>query len=188
MSNNSYTCNGRENLMWFITLLVLALAAFFIVKTVKAKAKNQEANQEQIPQTTEVSGGLNRGQTEPSSSDSRSENSNVGVESATDSVKAGSVAAVAAVSAAAVVTTGAAKGAINAATSAVSASSLDLNTGDVGHDVREMIKILNLADADAGRLAITKDEFSAIRQGNGSDMPAESVLSSVADRLRHMLA
>lgn len=173
--------------MWFITLLVLALAAFFIVKIVTGKAKNQTAEQERLSQATEVSSSHKQAQAEPSNSDNRSVDSNTVAEHNTDSAKVGSAAAVTAVAAAAVVadTT---KGAISAATSAVSASSLGLNTGDVGHDVREMIKILNLSDTDAGRLAITKEQFSAIRQDNGSDMPAEGDLSSVADRLRHMLA
>ena len=62
------------------------------------------------------------------------------------------------------------------------------DTGNTLDDVREMIKILNLAEPDAGRLAISPEQLRALREADKSAMPNEQALPEIADRLRKMLA
>ena len=62
---------------------------------------------------------------------------------------------------------------------------LSVDTGNAGSDIQEMIKILNLAAPDAGRLGVTKETFAALRAGN--DVSADE-LGGVADKLKKMLA
>lgn len=69
-----------------------------------------------------------------------------------------------------------------------SLSDLGLNTGDMLHDVREMIKILNLAPSDASRLSISRDTFSALRGGDSGQAVSADELRVAAEKLRHMLA
>lgn len=95
---------------------------------------------------------------------------------------AGAVAAVGATAA------GAANASANAAagTSAGRASSA-VNTGDELHDVHEMLKILNLRDSDASRLAIDKAQYNDIKAGNVSGLP-DAMIADVAGKLRKMLS
>jgi len=69
----------------------------------------------------------------------------------------------------------------------VSAPSENVDTGDVKQDIREMIKILNLAAPDAGRLGISSETLLALRSGSADSASNEQELSAVADKLRHML-
>jgi hypothetical protein len=79
----------------------------------------------------------------------------------------------------------------------IAGDSSGITSGDALHDIREMIKILNLAAPDAARLGISREEFAALRPGNtagnvkpatSSTMPSADKLDEVADRLRRMLA
>ena len=152
--------------MWFITLLVLALAAFFIIKAVKAHSARQAAEQQEnlrLQEGTGLAGSLNQ-------------------ESQTTSASSGAATAAAGAAAAAVTASRATDMASG------SAQGLGIETGDSLHDAREMIKILNLAEPDAGRLAISREQFSALRSGNAEQAPPSDVVAEVADKLRRMLA
>ncbi|MEE9320574.1 MAG: hypothetical protein V3U76_09025 [Granulosicoccus sp.] len=61
-----------------------------------------------------------------------------------------------------------------------------LQSSDTLHDVREMIKILNLRDSDASRLDISKSDFANVWSGDTGAVTAD-VLDSVAAKLRNML-
>lgn len=136
--------------MWFITLLVLALAAFFIVKSIKAQSLRQAAEQRRLTDGSGVAGNL--GHTAPVSSSSTSVSEKI------------------------------------EESEPASQPHPALNSEDSLHDIREMIKILNLAESDASRLGISATAFAALRgTGNANDLPTDS-LDSVADRLRKMLA
>jgi hypothetical protein len=69
-----------------------------------------------------------------------------------------------------------------------SVSELAVATGDMQNDVREMIKILNLAPSDASRLSMTRETFSALLTGDTARTPSADQLSVAAAKLRHMLA
>lgn len=159
--------------MWFITLLVVALAAFLIVKAVKAQSERKSADEDRQLPDSGLTGSLDH-----------------------KSMDAGSTAASAAASAAATsATAGATATGAAAAGSAATTGAADLSTGDQLHDIREMIKILNLAEPDAARLDITREQFAALRAAgaqNGintaSSLPPDDKLADVAHRLRTMIA
>ncbi|MFT6877530.1 MAG: hypothetical protein ACI9XK_002457 [Granulosicoccus sp.] len=65
---------------------------------------------------------------------------------------------------------------------------LGVDTGDVQNDVKEMIKILNLAPLDASRLSLSRETFSAVLKGDMEQTPSTDQLSIAASKLRHMLA
>ncbi|MFT4729523.1 MAG: hypothetical protein ACI9UN_004041 [Granulosicoccus sp.] len=69
-----------------------------------------------------------------------------------------------------------------------SVSELAVDTGDMQNDVREMIKILNLAPSDASRLSISREVFSALLTGDTAHAPSADQLNVAAAKLRHMLA
>ncbi len=75
----------------------------------------------------------------------------------------------------------------SSATSAQTALSGDYTvaTGDPALDVREMLKILNLRESDAKRLAISESDYKALKAGN-SVLPPED-LTAVAEKLRAMI-
>jgi hypothetical protein len=155
--------------MWFITLLVVALAAFLIVKAVKAQSERKSADEDRQLPDSGLTGSLDH-----------------------KSMDAGSTAASAAATSA---TAGATATGAAAAGSAATTGAADLSTGDQLHDIREMIKILNLAEPDAARLDITREQFAALRAAgaqNGintaSSLPPDDKLADVAHRLRTMIA
>lgn len=60
-----------------------------------------------------------------------------------------------------------------------------LGSGDTRAEVREMIKILNLREGDAGRLDLSKEDFGSLwRADAGTD---DSLVNEAAGRLRRML-
>lgn len=61
-----------------------------------------------------------------------------------------------------------------------------VDSGNALHDIREMVKILNLRASDAQRLQVSGDEFAALWHGQDGGMDP-SRLSDVAARLRHLL-
>lgn len=157
--------------MWFITLLVLAVAAVLIIKAVKAHSDRQSAALEDLPVVPGIQGSLRR--PEPTSSTE----SPPGAPDATPRAASDTQAA----------STSADPVAVGQdATSPVdSRSSVD--------DIREMIKVLNLTDSDSPRLGISPEEFNALRnqenaQSTDLPLPDARTQSDVADRLRKMLS
>lgn len=166
--------------MWFITLLVLALAAFFIIKAVKAHSARQAAEQQEnlrLQEGTGLAGSLNQESQTTSASSGAADTTTASGKAAVAGAATSAAGAAAAVTASRA--TDMASG---------SAQGLGIETGDSLHDAREMIKILNLAEPDAGRLAISREQFSALRSGNAEQAPPSDVVAEVADKLRRMLA
>lgn len=157
--------------MWFVTIIVLALAAFFTMKVLKSQDLRKAAEKEREMQRSGLEGTLSGNDSTldaPSSTGTPASDSNTARVSAEASSSTSSTAA-------------------GAAGAALSASAL-LNSGDTMNDIREMIKILNLAEPDAGRLAISREEFNAIRLGGDAAEPSGESLTAVAQRLRKMIA
>lgn len=151
--------------MWFITLLVLAVAAVLIIKAVKAHSIRQSSETQDLPPTSGIEGSLES--TSSSDTDDISEPSNKPSNKPPSGVSADEPSA----SAPAAPKTGA---------PVDRQSTLD--------DIREKIKILNLADSDAPRLGITAEEFNAIRHPDNSaaSVPSSDILQDIAERLRRM--
>lgn len=178
--------------MWLITLIILAIVAFFIVKYMKSQSQRASAEQERLGQSPGIEGALERER--PDRVDSHGSaiggaNSHPAGASTTNDASSASgslgkmagAGAIAAVSASATVSnvTGAAK---------TSRTGLALDSGNVLEDVREMIKILNLAEPDARRLSITPEQLRALRNADVQGIPDTNALDDVAVRLRKMLA
>ena len=152
--------------MWFITLLVLAVAAVLIIKAVKAHSERQAPDIDDQPLPSGLQGSLPR-------SDSAS-----GMQSTADSANPGQEASAPEPSA-------------NGTTvePAEHESSLTSGSASTHEEIREMIKILNLTDSDSPRLGISSDEFNALRNADSSTsgLPDSSAQADVAERLRRML-
>jgi transcription elongation factor len=169
--------------MWLISLIILALLAFFIVKYITSQSERKRAEQERLGQSPGIEGSLDHQAAQAGSSTTSAANSGIGSVDHTEGAAARSTNAHGTSGQGASV---AAAGA--AVTAAAGASHLALNSGNTLEDVREMIKILNLAEPDATRLSITAEQLRALRNADQSAMPSESVLDDLADRLRKMLA
>ena len=194
-------------MLWLITLLVLAVAAFFVVKMMKSNTQKQQAEHDQLQRERLGS------TTGPQGSSSAPHESHAGT-SPTDSTES-SLSSTAATAAAAAGVTATAMAAGAAATStapsgttpsgttptgtaptgtaakgsaATSADDSRLASGDTLIDVREMIKILNLDGPDAARLQIQRDQLVALRKGDADGVPDAATLDAVASKLRQMLA
>ncbi|ASJ72433.1 hypothetical protein [Granulosicoccus antarcticus] len=156
--------------MWFITLIVLALAAALIIKAVKAQSERKLADEAQLSQTSGLQGQLNRDtSSQTKTPDQTSADNNSGGDK-TVPTEAGSE-----------------KTPEQTAQSTVSADAQQAES----REIREMIKILNLTEADASRLGINAEQFSALRSETStttSALPTAKVQTDVADRLRRMLA
>ena len=61
-----------------------------------------------------------------------------------------------------------------------------VETGDAAHDVREMLKILNLRESDASRLGVSAEEYRGLREGRADALGADR-LRALADRLAGMM-
>ena len=174
-------------MLWLITLLVLAVAAFFVVKMMKSNTLKQQEEHDQLQRERLGSVAAADGSTSPSherhagTAPTDTAESSLNTTAATAAAAAGVTATG---MAAGVTATGtAAKG--SAATSAVDSR---LASGDTLTDVREMIKILNLDGPDAARLQIQRDQLVALRKGDDGGAPDAATLDSVASKLREMLA
>jgi len=66
-------------------------------------------------------------------------------------------------------------------------SNFSVNSGNTRQDIKEMIKMLNLAAPDAGRLSISADTLLALRSGEPSNTLERKDLNTIADKLRNML-
>ena len=135
---------------WLITLLVLAVAAFFVVKMMKSNTQKQQAEHEQ-QQRQRLDGVA-----APDGSPSASQKGHAGAApndtpesplettAAKAAAAAGVTAAGTAAAGMAAAGTAAAMGASSNGASTSSAADSRLASGDTLTDVREMIKILNL--------------------------------------------
>lgn len=159
--------------MWFITLIVLALAAFLVIKAVKAQSDRKSSSDASSAISSGLQGQLSREQVSKGAPKQQS--------AANDETQAGiSTPSVPPDDAQASIDTG--------------ESSAPANTQqDQLTEIREMIKILNLAEADSVRLGISSEQFNALIANDSSSidaaaMPSSDTLTDVADRLRRMLA
>ncbi|MGQ7844147.1 hypothetical protein ACUNV4_06710 [Granulosicoccus sp. 3-233] len=151
--------------MWFITLLVLAVAAVLIVKAVKAHSERQSSSAADQEPTSGLHGSLRRTENadqtrqSPPAADDIPEN--VSTTTAT-----------------------------NTASSEQVIDQPDSST--TLNDIREMIKTLNLTDSDSARLGISSEEFNALRNRENADtstlpLPDATTQADIAERLRRML-
>lgn len=157
--------------MWFITLIVLALAAFLIVKAVKAQSDRKTASESDPSTLSGLQGQLKR--------DEVSQNATVQQSAANDSEQFNTPPA----------EEPQANLNVSASESAPSAEAQQ----DESREIREMIKILNLAEVDSARLGISRDQFNALRAEESASLdasarPTRAVQTDIADRLRRMLA
>ncbi len=155
--------------MWFITLIVLAIAAFLIIKAVKAQSIRKTDSEANSLHTSGPQGQLKR--------DSSSQDVSQPQTAANDAGELGTAQT-------------------ETASENLQASSTETSTParsqqEELQEIREMIKILNLAEADSARLAISAEQFNALRaeeDASPNSMPSREVQADVADRLRRMLA
>jgi|GEM_PF-3549885 len=183
-------------MLWFITLLVLALAAFFTIKAVKASAERRSADQHRLRGSSGLTGTLNHDARTSGDDTAHADTSSApDVAKSThsaDSSQSANTAAAAGVTAGGAAAAVAASGGSHREQSTAGLSgdqqSQVLDTGDSLVDAREMIKILNLAEPDAGRLAISREQFAALRSGNAAAAPSADQLKAVTEKLRSMLA
>lgn len=194
---------------WLVTLLLLAIIAFFVVKYIMSNAKKRQAEIHQTSNEQTRSGVIEHGSEQrPSSAGAESALTNDSAlnESKSHQQFASSTASIAGDNAsthastntshARTATAGVATAAAGAAaagssfaksaTSGVAAGGV--HTGDTLSDVREMIKILNLDAPDASRLAIGREQLLALRKGDANGIPDASGLEDIAERLRGMLS
>ena len=61
-----------------------------------------------------------------------------------------------------------------------------VETGDAAHDVREMLKILNLRESDASRLGVSAEEYRGLHEGRADALPDDR-LRALSDRLAGMM-
>lgn len=157
--------------MWFITLIVLALAAFLVIKAVKAQSIRKTAGEEDAAAASGMhdqlkSDSSSQPMAEPQAAANDSGNlDTTPADSVTDDLQA---------------------------STANPAPSTE-NRQDELQEIREMIKILNLAESDSGRLGISSEQFNALRAEDSARrdtaaMPSGDAQAEVADRLRRMLA
>lgn len=168
--------------MWWIALIALAVIAFFVVKMMKSQTERQQSEHARLNEVSGLQGTLD--QTVGNSAETASAtttSSDAGHSANSNTAKAAGTAAVAGVA-------GAAASMASSSQSAASGiTSQALDTGNAGSDVQEMIKILNLAAPDAGRLGISSDQLLALRHGDTSALADEKLVGDVASRLRSML-
>ncbi len=157
--------------MWFITLIVLAIAAILVIKAVKAHSNRKTVSEAAPFSKSGLQGQLKR--------ESSSQNLTEPQSAANDS------------------------GQIDIAPAEVSHENLQPSATETVapvrsqqeelQEIREMIKILNLAEVDSVRLGITNEQFKALRAEDSADvdasaMPSSEAQAGIADHLRRMLA
>ena len=155
--------------MWFITLIVLAIAAFLVIKAVKAQSTRKSGSEADSSPTSGLQGQLKRDPSPQGAPEPQAAANDAGqidtapAEAASESPKA---------------------------STAESAAPVRSQQEEL-QEIREMIKILNLAETDSARLAISAEQFKALRAEEGasvSSLPSREAQADVADRLRRMLA
>ena len=170
-------------MLWLITLLVLAVVAFYVVKMMKSNTQKQQAEHDQLQRQRLDSAAAPDGSTN-ATRDGHADTTTTGVTDSPLDTTAATAAAAAGVTATAM----AAKGTAARTSNATSAAGNLPASGDTLTDVREMIKILNLDGPDAARLQIQRDQLVALRKGDAGGVPDAATLDSVASKLREMLA
>lgn len=198
-------------MMWLVTLLILAIIAYFVVKSVSSNIRNRQAGSNSSG-TNEIDHAnaqqhalANSGSTDDNGSASASSESMTRQGSnAIDSSGAGQSSTAASTSSSrssattGIAATAAGATVAGAVASAVAGSSAEgsthhsagggISSGNTLSDVREMIKILNLDAPDASRLAIDREQLVALRKGDANGIPDASSLEEIAVKLRNMLA
>ena len=226
--------------MWLIALVLLAIAAYFIVRLLLTKNEQSEINSEAA-----MDDGTSRGATHSGdaslpgagNSDEAIQNANAGGEpqgnpggtpavaatvaatagdttadAATAGIATGAVAAGVAIGAAATAGDTAADAAVadaaaagvttadaassgvttDAAASPATASATESSaaapalSGNHMLDIQDMLKILNLRDSDASRLAISREQYNSLKTGDAGDFNSEQV-QAVISRLQRMM-
>jgi len=195
--------------MFVVTLIVLAIAAFFLIQYMKKKRSTThslgnsaqphgELTDGRPGATSHAEGTMGadaaarhaEGQSTAADSSSTGAASKGGAAAAAGTLAAGAAAAAVAAGAQA----GGTSGATSGATARVSTGShstgatndaTQLAGGDKHGNVREMMKILNLRDTDASRLGISKDDFNRLWKGDAS--ADAGLVDEVTDRLQRML-
>ena len=169
--------------MWLVTIIVLALAVFFTMKVLKSQDLRKAAEKEREMQRPGLEGSLKKADSvanENLASEAHESGSSTDISSSSDTAPASGQA----------ITASASVAASSASKTTVSASGAFplINSADPKEGIREMIKILNLAESDAGRLGISREEFNRMRHGDDDSQPSGESLTVIADRLRNMLA
>ena len=188
-------------MMWVISLLLLAVAAYFLISALNSKNKfdtdtqasdgevidsesAQLASDASSSEALQHAGGAPAGLGSGSGSSSASSNASL-------SGRPASSASTGSISSSSTSTGGVVAGAAAVGVSATAAidSAREHNlknvTGNGIGDIQEMLKILNLRDSDSSRLAIEKDQFAGLKSGS-SNLDANE-LTAIADKLRWML-
>ncbi|MEE9334670.1 MAG: hypothetical protein V3U65_11340 [Granulosicoccaceae bacterium] len=168
---------------WVISLILLAVAAYFVISALSSKNKYDVRNQATDGEVDDSESAQLAGDTTSSDAFQHAGGAPAGAGSSSGtsgsagsggSSVGGSVAGAAAV---------------GATTAAAIASARKHNikgvTGNSAGEIQEMLKILNLRDSDAARLAIEKAQFAELKSGT-SKLGANE-LAAVADKLRWML-
>ena len=174
-------------MLWLITLLVLAVVAFYVVKMMKSNTQKQQAEHDQLQCQRLDSAAAPDGSTN-ATRDGHADTATTGVTESPLDTTAATAAAAAGVTATAMASDVAATGTAARTSTATSAADNLPASGDTLTDVREMIKILNLDGPDAARLQIQRDQLVALRKGDAGGVPDAATLDSVASKLREMLA
>jgi len=178
-----------NSIMWIVVLLVLALLAYLVVQALMNKSGGSTASYEGDNPASGAAASRSPAENQHSLATTEAGTS-AGAAAAGAAVAAGAASmasgagSAVANSAGAVAQSGqAAAGALTAG--AIPTTSYAVNTNDAAHDVREMIKILNLRASDASRLGIEKDQFEQLKSA-ASGM-SDNIINDVAGKLRGML-
>lgn len=217
--------------MWLIALVLLAIAAYFIVRLLLTKNDISDSSSE-ASTGDGTSGGATPGDEASlpgaGNIDEATQNANVNGEpdgnpggtpavgaaeattagdtsadaatagiatgAAAAGVAMGAVAAAADTAADAAVTDAATGGvtalaaASPATTSATQSSAVApaVNSGNHILNIQDMLKILNLRDSDANRLAISREQYNSLKTGDAGDLNSEQV-QGVVNRLQQMM-
>lgn len=156
--------------MFVITLIILAIAAYFLIQYLRKRAENGAATpdalaHDQQGSTRTLSG--QRAATEAEHHDATREHVAAhpekanGTRDADVAVHAGS------------------------ANDTMASDVAHLDKGDSRDNVREMMKILNLRDSDASRLDISREDFARLWQADAS--ASDSLVDDVSKRLKSMM-
>ena len=157
--------------MWFITLIVLAIVAILVIKAIKAQSNKKTVSEADSSPTSGLQGQLKRDPSSQSTTESQS--------AANDSGQVDTAPAEASRE--------------NLQASATETVAPVRSQQEKLQEIREMIKILNLAEGDSVRLEISAEQFNALRAEDSasvdaSAMPSSEAQANIADRLRRMLA
>ena len=202
--------------MWVIALVLLAIAAYFIVRLLLTKNEQSDISSE-----SSTGGGTSGGATPGGDAslpgtgniDEATQNANVtrepdgnsggrpvveatvaattgdtSADAATAGIAAGAAAAGVAIGAVATagVTTVAAASPATASAVESSAAAPAVSSGNHILDIQDMLKILNLRDSDASRLAINREQYNSLTAGDAGDLNNEQV-QAVVSRLQRMM-